>query len=373
MRFKERRDYLINAPRIAFDIAFRGKYNFKYDLMPVSTSRMSLSKRINLIKAGLNLFHLRLKPWSWPIHMHIELTSYCNLSCAVCPTGTKELKRKPLAMDPALFKKLFDEVSPYLLTTSLWGWGEPLLHPQLSEILKIASNRGVSTLLSTNGQNLNDEKVLQALIDYPPNYLIVALDGITDETNTVYRKGAKIDPALEGVKWLAEMKEKRKQQFPVLHLRYIAMKHNEHELPLLPDFARNNGFEFLSIRTLSIIDAPDDVHSVMVPENEKYRAYNYENERRIRRKDYICEQCFIFPAVFADGTVVACDQDYNGNQYYGTIAGDVPFSSLWWNSKSQNIRRVIRDMPDNFSFCHNCPFRDRPVSTCSIQSFDFRK
>ncbi len=56
-----------------------------------------------------------------------------------------------------------NEVGPYLLTTSLWGWGESLLHPKLADILRITQNRGVTTFLSINGQNLDYEKVLEVL------------------------------------------------------------------------------------------------------------------------------------------------------------------------------------------------------------------
>ena len=71
-------------------------------------------------------------------------------------------------MDVNLFDRLMYEVGPYLLTMSLWAWGEPVLHPRLADILRIAGQYDVVTLLSTNGQNLNDERVVEALINYPP-------------------------------------------------------------------------------------------------------------------------------------------------------------------------------------------------------------
>ena len=42
---------------------------------------------------------------------------------------------------------------------------------------------------------------------HPPTYLIVAIDGLTDETNSVYQ-GARLAPALEGVRALADWKER---------------------------------------------------------------------------------------------------------------------------------------------------------------------
>lgn len=351
----------------------RGRRDFTYDLMPIHTKQMPLPKRVNLLKAGTNLIHRRIYPWSWPINMMIELTNYCNLKCTVCPTGIGTLKRQPKAMEPALFERLMNEVGSYLLTTSLWGWGEPLLHPQLSDILSLAQNRGVTTFLSTNGQNLDDDTVLKALISYPPTFLIVALDGITDETNSLFRVGAKIKPALSGVRRLAQMRTKSGTELPILHLRFIAMKHNGHELPQLPKFAMENQFDILTIRTLAIIDAPEDTHFDLIPDDESYRAYGYENNKRISRTDFICEKAFTFPAVFADGTVVACDQDYNAQQPYGSLADGSSFADIWWSRQAAEIRRTIRDNPDNFSFCRNCPFRDRPVGPMSAEYHDLRK
>jgi radical SAM protein with 4Fe4S-binding SPASM domain len=373
MQAKQRWALLSQAPKVFTDIVFRGRYDFEYDLMPCHSSNMPIAKRINLMRAGVNLFYRKLQPWSWPINMQVELTNYCNLKCPVCPTGLGSLQRKPQAMDPAIFERLMDEVGHYLLTMSLWAWGEPLLHPELADILRIAQNRGINTLLSTNGQNLNDDNVLKALIDHPPTYLIVALDGITDETNTRFRVGAKLTPALDGVRELSRMKREKGKEFPVLHLRYMVMKHNEHELPELVNFASRHHFDNLTIRTLSIIDAPDDQHSIMKPDDERFRAYEYSNGGRVRRDDFSCQAAFIFPTVLADGTVCSCEEDYNAKQSYGKLTKNNSFADIWWGKQAANIRKTIRKNLESFSFCRNCPYKDRPIHTCSIQYFDLQK
>jgi radical SAM protein with 4Fe4S-binding SPASM domain len=373
MRARDRWNYLKRAPKLTRDILLRGRYDFTYDLMPVRASQMPMMKQLNLLKTGANLIYRRPHTWGWPVHMHTELTNYCNLKCRVCPTGIGRLDRQPATMEPALFERLMNEVGPYLLTASLWGWGESLLHPQLADILSITQHRGVITFLSTNGQNLDDEKVLQALISYPPTYLIVALDGLTDETNSAFRVGAKLGPVLAGVRRLARMKRQKGSQLPILHFRYVVMNHNEHELPQLSEFGVENQFDILTIRTLSIIDGPEDTHRDLKPNDEMFRAYGYRNNKRISRTDFICEKAFIFPAVFADGTVVACDQDCNAQQPYGTLADGSSFADIWWSKRAAEVRRTIRDNPENLSYCKNCPFKDRPISTCSVQYFDLHK
>jgi radical SAM protein with 4Fe4S-binding SPASM domain len=159
---------------------------------------------------------------------------------------------------------------------------------------------------------------------------------------------------------------------PVLHLRYIVMRHNEHEVPHVRDFAAQHFFDEVSIRTLSIIDAPEDAHLELIPEQEEYRAYTYEDGERVRRTDFRCEKAFIFPALFADGTVVVCDQDCKAQRPLGSIADGSSFASHWWGKQAAQVRATVRDHPEKLSFCRNCPFKDRPVKDCSTEYTDLR-
>jgi radical SAM protein with 4Fe4S-binding SPASM domain len=373
MKKKERLRGLIRSPKLLWDILVRGKYNFTYDLMPVKIYHMSTAKRLNLLKAGSLFIYRRLKPLNWPLHMQIELTNYCNLSCPVCPIGIREMRRVPKAMDVSMFEHLMDELGPYLLTASLWAWGEPLLHPRLEEILRIIQKHPIVTLLSTNGQNLYENAVINTLITAPPTYLIVAIDGLTDDTHSKFRVGAKLDPILFGVRRLAEIKQKERLEFPILHMRYMVMKHNEHEIPRLKNFAQENGFDLLTLRTLSIIDSSSNEHQAFVPEAKELRAYDYEGQNRIRRGDFICQQPFWFPTVFADGTVVACEQDYNAQLSFGKLSMHMSFANLWFSSQSKTIRRMIRDASESLSFCKNCPYTDRWAGACSIRAFNLNR
>lgn len=372
MRSHERWAYLRNSATIAWNVALRGRYDFAFDWMPMEIRGMSAAQRLNILRAGLNLFHRRLHPWSWPLHMQVELTSFCNLRCPVCPVGTGELTRAPKAIDVDLFRRLMEEVGPYLLTLSLWAWGEPLLHPELERVLAITAGYPAATLLSTNGQNLDRDGVQNALRKHPPHYLIVAIDGLSDETNSLYRKGARLEPALDGVRALAQWKRETGSRRPALVFRFLAMKHNEHELPRLREFAAGNGFDMVSTRTLSIIDSSDEAHRALVPEADLMRAYGYHEDKRVRRDDFVCQHAFNFPTVFADGTVVACEQDFNGSHPYGVLSRETSFGGIWFSRAAAEIRKKIRDDPAQFSFCENCPFADRETSSCSLDCYPVR-
>ena len=307
---KERAEYLIRAPGLIYQGLCKGQYDFVYDRMPMRAQRMPLSKRWNLVKAGMNLLYRRPRVSNMPLHMNFELTNYCNLRCPVCPTGAEAMTRRKMAMDPALFSQVIDETGHYLLTASLWAWGEFLLHPQLDQILQASLRHRFISLLSTNGQNLDNERIIETLIKYPPTCLIVAIDGVTDETNSQFRVGAKLAPALAGVRKLAKEKQRYSLDLPILQMRFIVMKHNENEVENLDNFARENGFDMLSLRSLSIIDSnsAEKIHGGYVPEQTAWRAYKYKGGAREHTDSYICQQPFLFPAMFADGTLVACDQ-----------------------------------------------------------------
>ena len=79
--------------------------------------------------------------------IYIEITNRCNLSCDFCP-GTR---RPPRTMTPAEFRTLTQRLrgeTGYLYFHVL---GEPLLHPQLPELLAIAGELAFRVCLVTNG------------------------------------------------------------------------------------------------------------------------------------------------------------------------------------------------------------------------------
>ena len=228
-------------------------------------------------------------------------------------------------------------------------------------------------MLSTNGQSLDTPRVQEALRAHPPTYLIVAIDGLTDETNSVYRQGARLAPALNGVRALADWKQRTGSRLPVLHCRFLAMRQNEHEIPALRKFAAEAGFDMVSLRSLSVIDSAADAHRRLVPVDEALRAYRYDGSRRVQRADFVCcQRAFSFPTVLTDGRVVSCERDFNGQRPYGVVGRDGSFGAIWRSAQAAAVRRVIRDSPAQYSFCRNCPFADRPISSCSFESYAVR-
>ena len=78
---------------------------------------------------------------------YVEITNICNRSCSFCP----KTERKPAFMSPEDFSVLAAKLRPYTEYLYFHLMGEPLLHPQLAELLRTAGRQGFRVILTTNG------------------------------------------------------------------------------------------------------------------------------------------------------------------------------------------------------------------------------
>ena len=78
---------------------------------------------------------------------YLEITNVCNLRCDFCP-GTR---RPPAFMDRETFRLLARRLRPHTDYLYLHLMGEPLLHPDLPALLAIAGDLGFRLCLTTNG------------------------------------------------------------------------------------------------------------------------------------------------------------------------------------------------------------------------------
>lgn len=78
---------------------------------------------------------------------YLEITNVCNLSCEFCP-GT----RRPQGfLTPEDFQLLAARLRPHAEYLYLHLMGEPLLHPQLGQLLQRAEGLGFHVMITTNG------------------------------------------------------------------------------------------------------------------------------------------------------------------------------------------------------------------------------
>lgn len=91
--------------------------------------------------------------------VYVEITNLCNRNCSFCP-GTVRPPRMMTADEFRTISEKLAGVTGYLYYHLM---GEPLTHPQLPEMLAIASELGFKSQITTNGTLLQQRG--QSLID----------------------------------------------------------------------------------------------------------------------------------------------------------------------------------------------------------------
>ena len=100
---------------------------------------------------------------------YLEITNKCNLACAFCP-GTE---RKPGMLDEAQFTTLVDRLVPWTEYLYYHLMGEPLSHPLLGRFIGIASERGLKSIITTNGTQVRSRG--ETLIAAKPHKVSISL------------------------------------------------------------------------------------------------------------------------------------------------------------------------------------------------------
>ena len=96
--------------------------------------------------------------------VYVEITNVCNLSCPFCH-GTR---RAPGLMSAETFRGVIEKLEGFTEYVYLHLLGEPLMHPELDEILSCVAGHGMKCCITTNGTLLGEREEL--LCAAPPVY-----------------------------------------------------------------------------------------------------------------------------------------------------------------------------------------------------------
>jgi len=135
-----------------------------------------------------------------PITVSINLTHLCNLRCKMCGQWRRrDIYRKEI-LPLAKLKELIDDVGGFKPKIYLWG-GEPLLYPEIGELLRYLREKKQYVILNTNGVLL--ERYAEAIVNSGVNGLDISLDGpaaIHDEIRQVEGTFEKVMAGVRRVK-----------------------------------------------------------------------------------------------------------------------------------------------------------------------------
>ena len=251
-------------------------------------------------------------------------------------------------MDPDLFENLIRELRPFLYNINLYFQGESMLHPQFFSFLKSAHH--LHTVLSTNGHFLSEENS-EKLVMSGLNKLIVSLDGMDQETYSLYRKDGKIDMVKKGIINISNAKNNHRSALH-LEVQFLVNKHNEHQIPDIKKFTRKVNAS-LKLKSMQIIN--EENIGYWLPVRSGFSRYSKKNgEYKIKNSmPDRCTRLWFNPVVTWDGKVVPCCFDKDAAHIMGDITRD-SFREIWDGPKYRIFRKSILSGRYMVDICRNC-------------------
>jgi MoaA/NifB/PqqE/SkfB family radical SAM enzyme len=178
-----------------------------------------------------------------PLDPSVDISGLCNLRCISCPRGNYQEQPARGFMKADTYKLVIEKLLrelPFMGSIQLYAWGEPLLNPDVAEIVRITREHDLLCAISTN---LNIRKNLEEVIRERPDWIKISASGF----------GASYQETHTGGDWelfLSNLEQlnKFKQQFHpdmYVEINYHLYKHNQDdEFRNMAELCKDLGFVF---------------------------------------------------------------------------------------------------------------------------------
>lgn len=273
-----------------------------------------------------------------PYIIIVDPLNVCNLRCPLCPTGTGDLERKQQRMEWDTFTRTIDEVTPYAYEINLHNWGESLLHPRIFDMIEYVNSKNIATNMSTNFNRASDEKI-DNLIKSGLEYLILSIDGITQDTYVKYRVRGSVSKVLGNVEKLIRRRRELGSRTPFIEWQFIVFEHNAHELEAARQMAYEMGVDRFRVIPPGIPFASKE------PDTLKDDWFLKDDEGRVEAfQGDVPTSCFYLYRSMTtnpDGGTAPCCIVYGDKNDFGDFKTQ-SLDEIWNNQKYQSARSLFK-------------------------------
>lgn len=241
-----------------------------------------------------------------PKSIRLDASTNCQLKCPSCPTAKGEIRKYIgggfLRFED--FKQIVND-NHSILHIELSNWGEIFLNPDLPKILAYSYEKSIAVTAS-NGVNLNTVKpeVLEALVKYKIRHLNCSIDGASQETYRLYRRGGNFNQVIENIKTINHYKKVYNSDFPILSWQFVVFGHNEHEINKAKALAKSLNMQ------LNLKSSWDKSFS---PLNNDHLIEEEEITDNLDESKKFCSQLWHIPQINWDGRILGCCVNYWGD------------------------------------------------------------
>lgn len=266
--------------------------------------------------------------------IYVEITNACNLKCPFC----LPLKREKKYMNTEDFQKVIFQIKDYTNYIYLHILGEPLLHPNLYEILNICKDNKVFVNMTTNGTLIKDKKDI-LLNSKALRQLNVSLHswGQFDEKSQIRY----LDELISLIKTL------EKEDYFYLSLRFW-LGNNQ-----LQNMALSYLEDKLNIKISS--DTKEISRNVFLSFSDQF---TWPSEEKEPSEFVMCHGIKDHIGILVDGTVVPCCLDGNGEINLGNIFNN-NLDEILNSDRYLKMLKAFETRQMQEKLCLNCSFKNR--------------
>lgn len=281
--------------------------------------------------------------------IHVEITNVCNLQCSFCP----EVHRTKKKMAPDVFRKIIAEIKPFTQHIALHLMGDPLVHPELPQLIQDCAEQKLPVHIVTNGLLLNAEKQ-QALLNPIVQQVNFSLHSFLDN----FPEKDPIPYLNKVFAFAAEAQSLRPDLYINFRIWNLESAHggSEKNLSLLNKIAEE--YSFSPPTTLNL--------KAKKSYKIKERLYiNFDSEftwpsldlPQLHTKGF-CYGLETHVGILVDGSVVPCCLDKEGQMVLGNIL-ETSFKDIVRSERAEKIKLGFRQRQLVEPLCQRCNFIER--------------
>jgi MoaA/NifB/PqqE/SkfB family radical SAM enzyme len=323
---------------------------------------------LNFLRAKYAMLTGEVLVPSYPYYMGIDPTSICQLRCPSCPTGVENESRRSgprlhlrnrTMMASDLLHSLLDELGEYLFFVMFYNWGEPLLNRALPSFIRRAKEHGIVTEVHTNLSLRLSDQYLEDLLTSGLDTLAASVDGFSQETYQIYRRGGNLALVRANLERLAALRQKLGLTTEIVW-NILVFSFNEHELAETERYCRDLGITFN--RREAFIGNPEWLPSYRKHEATPPPPAADPPAAPAPRTPAPCAWHYSYSFVNADGAVSPCCLPWDQAEDFGTVKPHtVSFADVWNNNLYRKSRGVfagkdVRGLEKIETICTRCPW-----------------
>lgn len=300
-----------------------------------------------------------------PMNIGICITDKCNLRCTYCMRETFKPRGE---LQKQTIERILNE-NPYLTGVCIMGLCEPLLHPDLVNIIKLLHSKKMSISLTTNGTIPITNELYTELKKV--GLFCISIDTTDKKTFRELRAGADLDSVWNNL--ISVIQYKRDEGLsntdnPKLQVNAVITKKNIGQIErLIQDLKEyKEDLYYLSFEGVSRTDYSKEDPFIISQEDyegiyKRHKISAKESGIRIVGLDYIsyestewgnCSLAKLGPFIHPNGDVYFCF-DYQNT--IGNIFQE-PLLKIWNNTKAKEFRRHLNSNKPPLEQCKYCSF-----------------